>query len=167
MDSSNTQFDRAKFDAVWQRVMPEAFENNMLHTAPSKRADDAWQLRAFMDDEAADARIYCLLADKCTGGTRQALLKISSDERCHFKKLRAALFILTGEMYTPPDACPLIYSAPDMLRRKYMGEKDGAAAYRTAAEKTSNKELAEKYLALSEDETQHSRMLGCIIENMM
>ena len=53
------------------------------------------------------------------------------------------------------------------IERAFLSEKEGAADYRAAAEKTSIKDLADTYLALSEDETRHSRTIGCIIENMM
>lgn len=166
---NNIDFDRAKFDAVWRRVMPEALENNNKQKARTKSAetDNAGQLRDFMDDEANDAKAYCLLAAMCSGSTRQQLLRISSDERCHLKKLRARYFILTGDIYAPPNACPLIYSVRDALRRRYTGEQDGAAAYRAAAETTSGKDLADTYLALAEDEARHSKIIGCLIENMM
>ncbi len=153
MDNNDLQFDKAKFNAVWQRIMPGT--------------EDIGQLRRFMDDEASDAQIYCMLASMCSGSSRQTLLRISSDERYHLKKLRAQHFILTGETYKPPSTCPLIYSVPDTLRRKYTGEKEGSAAYRAGAEKTLNKDLADTYLAFSEDEAHHSRMIGCIIENLL
>lgn len=167
MVNNDSKFDRAKFDAVWQRVMPGAAENDMYQNTLKKDADDAVQLREFMDDEANDAQTYCMLASMCAGSARQMLHRISSDERCHLKKLRAKYFILTGETYTPPNAYPLIYSVPDSLRRKYTGEKEGSAAYRAAAVKTSKEELSDTYIALSEDEARHSKMIGCIIENMM
>jgi rubrerythrin len=169
MDNNDYSFDRAKFDAVWQRVMPGTVDDNIKPNTMTQKAEthDTEQLCDFMDDEANDAQIYCLLASKCSGCTRQMLSRISADERSHLKKLRAKYFILTGETYTPPNACPLIYSVPDTLRKKYSGEKEGSAAYRAAAEKNSHKELADTYLALSEDEARHSRMIGCIIENMM
>ena len=162
------KFDRAKFDDVWRRVMPEAEEDRKERravTAPEK--DDISRLRDFMDDEAHDALLYSALASLCRGRTRQTLFQIASDERCHLRNLKAAYFIGTGEMYHPTDACPLIYAAADTLRGKYRDEKAGAAAYRAAAEKTTVKELADTYLAHAEDESRHAKMIRCIIINMM
>lgn len=172
MDNAFPGFDRAKFDAVWQRVMPEASKTtdhltfaNPMQMTPA--ADDLAQLRDFMDDEANDAQLYCKLASMCCGSSRQMLLNISSDERCHLKKLNAKYFIFTGEVYTPAKACPLIYSVCDTLRKKYAGELAGAAAYKAAAEKTGFPALSDTYLELSSDEMRHSRTIGCIIEKMI
>lgn len=165
---TDLKFDRAKFDEIWQRVMPGTNENNINVQSEQKPTEthEAGQLRDFMDDEANDVQTYCVLASKCSDSTRQTLLRISSDERCHLKKLKAKYFILTGKTYTPPNACPLIYSVSETLRQKYIGEKDGAAAYLAAAEKTSNPELKDTYLALSEDEARHSKLISCLIENL-
>ena len=168
MERNDYDFDRAKFDAVWRRVMPETEDNTSKQKAAIKHSEDneAEMLRDFMDDESCDAQLYCQLAAMCSGSARQMLMRISSDERCHLKKLRAKYFILTGETYTPPNTCPLIYAVCDALRLKYSGEKEGSAAYRAAAERTSDTDLKDTYLALSEDEARHSRTIGCIIENM-
>jgi rubrerythrin len=168
VDNTDVKFDRTKFDAVWRRVIPEAAENN-IGQKPFKQnacSDETCRLRDFMDDEANDARVYCMLASVCAGGTQQILYRITSDEKCHLKKLRAKYFILTGEIYAPPCACPLICSMSDTLRRLYAGEKEGAAAYRAAAETTSDHELADTYLALAEDEARHVKAIGCLIESM-
>jgi rubrerythrin len=173
MEHRNYDFDRVRFDAVWQRVMPELAPATTKHMTVSKQtaSEDAERLREQMNDEAGDARYYgmlaCILASKGAGDANRMLSRISADERCHLKRLRARYFILTGETYTPPDTCPLIYSAPDALRRKYAGEKEGAAAYRAAAEATADADLKETYLALAEDEARHSRTIGRIIENMI
>lgn len=162
------EFDRAKFDAVWRRVMPEAADNNREQNAPKQtEPDEACRLREFMDNEAQDARTYLMLAAMCSGSTLKRLNRIATDEQCHLKKLRAGYFILTGNMYKPPEACPLICSVPETLRRKYRDEKEGSDAYRDAAETTSISELANTYRALAEDEARHLKILGCIIENIL
>lgn len=171
MDDTIPSFDRTKFEAVWQRVMPgtpgaAVHYDHSKQTRPSA-ADELAQLRDFMDDEANDGQIYRALASMCGGCTRQALLSISSDEMRHLRKLKAKYFILTGEVYMPPKACPLIYTVCDTLRRKRAGELEGAAAYKAAAEKTSINELSDTYLELSFDETKHSRIIDCIIENII
>ncbi|MEL4105654.1 hypothetical protein AAFA46_02265 [Oscillospiraceae bacterium WX1] len=172
MENETTYFDRAKFDDVWQRVLASGTNPADIGvTANPGNApggvDDAAQLRDFMDDEANDAQIYCTLASLCAGSARRELLAIAADERCHLKHLRARYFILTGETYTPPSACPLIYSVSQTLRRKYTGELEGAAAYRSAAAATSDMTLRDIYLAHAEDEARHSKIIGCLIENMM
>ncbi|SHH91964.1 Ferritin-like domain-containing protein [Sporobacter termitidis DSM 10068] len=168
MERDNDQFDRAKFDAVWRRVMPEMADAVPEQKPAVKRTepDENERLRAFMDDESCDAQLYCLLANKCSGNARQTLMRISCDERHHLKKLRAKYFIRTGETYTPPSTCPLICAVPDALRRKYSDEKAGAAAYRAAAGATPDADLKDTYLALSEDEARHAGIIGCLIENM-
>ena len=168
MDNKDPVFDRAKFNAVWRRVMPEASEYDTEQKAAKQtEPDDARQLREFMDGEAQDARAYCTLAAMCFGNTRQTLLHIAADERCHIKKLKAGYFILTGAMYEPPASCPLIYSVPETLRSTYKSEKEAACAYRSAASMTPDKELADTYLALADNEARHWKLIGCIIENMM
>ncbi len=168
MDNTDPIFDRAKFDAVWRRVMPEAAEATTKQKTINQNAysDDTCRLCEFMDSEANDTRVYCLLASMCAGIMRQSLYRISSDKKCHLKKLRAKYFIRTGEIYTPPGACPLIYSVKDTLRRLYADEKERSAAYRAAAEKTADHELADTYLAHAEDAVRHIKAIGCMIESM-
>jgi rubrerythrin len=169
MEISDYQFDRAKFDAVWQRVLTGKTESAPKTEQTAKRRGDgeAEKLRCFMDGEAGDAQFYWSLAAMCSAGARATLLRISCDERRHLKKLRARYFILTGGTYAPPDTCPLIYTVPDALRRKYAGEKEGSAAYTAAAESAADADLRDTYLALAQDEARHSRTIGCIIESMM
>lgn len=168
MNNSDNQFDRTKFDAVWHRVLTGT-SNSGLGTpgCPKPEHDDTVQLRRFMDDEAGDAQLYWVLSTKFTGSTRSSLLRISSDEQHHLKRLRGLYFIMTGETYTPPGSCPLILSARQTLRRKYDGERAGAAAYLSAASMTQRQDLSDTYTALAQDETRHSKMIGCMIENML
>jgi rubrerythrin len=168
MERSDDHFDRAKFDAVWRRVIQASGEKSPAQKQTDQYADlgGADTLRRFMDDESCDAQFYSTLACKCSGMTRQTLQRIASDEKCHLKRLRARYFILTGGTYTPPDTCPLITATADALRLKYAGEKEGAAAYREAAEQTSDQELKYTYLDLSQDEARHARTIGCLIERM-
>jgi rubrerythrin len=164
----NTYKDR--FDAVWRRVMSGGTEDAQRPGAKPKAHDpsaaEAGRLRSFMDDEATDAQIYGLLARKFRGRTRQTLLCLSSEERCHLKKLRAKYFILTGRTYAPPAACPFARNVPETLRLKVMDEAESAKAYLDAADETGYAELAETYRALASDETRHSRMLSDIIETL-
>ena len=167
MERNDEHFDRASFDAVWRRVQ-NASGADWTSQKPTERcagADEAERLIRFMDGEAGDAQYYAALALRCPAA-RQTLTRISSDEKCHLKRLRAKYFILTGGTYTPPDTCPLIYSAADALRKKYSGEKDGVAAYRDAAEQASEQDLRDTYLELSQDEARHAKTLGRLIENM-
>ena len=168
MDDKDLAFDREKFEAVWRRVMPEAAENNKEQNAadPTEK-NDARRLREFMDNEARDARVYRMLAAACSGSMRQRLHRIALDEQSHLRKLKAVYFILTGEIYRPPEACPLIRGLPETLRRKYLDEKEGSAAYKDAAEKTPVKELADTYPALAEDEARHIEIIARIIENIL
>jgi len=148
--------------------MPETAEYSREQKAVRQmEIDEACRLRGFMDNEAQDALTYGMLAALCCGSTRQKLFRIAMDEQCHLKKLRATYFILTGEMYMPPKACPLICDLPETLRRKYQDEKEGSAAYRNAAETTSVNELADTYPALAEDEARHLKIIGCVIENIL
>lgn len=169
MDDNELYFDRTRFDAVWDRV---SGSNNAAGTAPMstakpKGADDRAQLREFMDDEAADAQFYCVLASKTTGCTRRTLSEIAADERRHLKKLRTKYFILTGETYDPAPACPVIYSVSDALRKRYEGEIRGAAAYRAAADMTAREDLADTYLEFAADESRHAmeieRLIECLV----
>jgi hypothetical protein len=87
---------------------------------------------------------------------QQILYRITSDEKYHLKKLRAKYFILTARCIHRR-ACPLICSISDTLRRMYTVKKEGSAAYKAAAERASDHELADTYLALAKDEARHSK----------
>lgn len=171
MDNYDFDYDKDKFDAVWRRVKNEpasaADKNDKQKTTAS---DEAARLRDFMDDEACDAQFYAALAcmgQRCAPQTIQPLQHISDDERTHLKKLRAHYFILTGETYTPPCACPLAYSVRDALRQKYSGEGTGAKAYLEAASSTAHEELSDVYRQLAADEARHRKIIGCLIENIL
>lgn len=161
-------FDRAKFEAVWRRVMPEAAgQIGELNAANRPEKGDACRLREFMDNEAQDARVYRMLAAACSGSARQGLHQIVLDEQCHLRKLKAVYFILTGKIYKPPETCPFIRDLPETLRCKYRDEKEESAAYKDAAEATSVNELADIYPALAEDEARHYKIIARIIENIL
>lgn len=168
MDDTEFYYDQEKFDAVWRRVtnQPETGSKKAVQRKAAS-ADEKARLRAFMDDEANDAQIYGTLAGMVSGCARQTLLQISGDEKGHLKRLRAYYFILTGETYMPPCACPLIYSVCDTLRKKYSGESEGSKAYLEAAASTSNEDLSDTYRALGADEARHRKIIGCLIENML
>lgn len=169
MEDIELSFNRAQFDAVWDRVNGN---NANAYTSPAstgkeKSTDDAAQLRAFMDDEALDAQYYCVLASKTSGCTRRTLSNISADERRHLKKLRTKYFILTGEAYDPAPACPVVYSVSDALRKRYAGEVKGASAYKAAAEHTAQEGLADTYLELASEEARHAMDIERLIECMV
>ena len=169
MEQNDSYFDRAKFDAVWQRVRGASDGNCPAPNTAGQRSgmDESERLRRFMDGEACDARFYAALACRCPGTSRQALLRIAADEACHLKRLRARYFLLTGAAYTPPEACPLIVTTPDALRGKHADEREGAAAYRAAAEQTPDQELKDTYLCLSQDEARHARTIVCLLEGLL
>lgn len=168
MEYSDYGFDRAKFDAVWQRVRPDLAASAPAPVKPGCHAEDkeAARLRELMTQEAYDARFYGALAAKCSGHMRRVLSRLSADELCHLRRLRAQYFILTGKSYTPPNTCPVVHSVPDALRRRYSGEKDGAAAYKADAENTRDENLKDTYLALSDEEARHRKILGHMIESL-
>jgi rubrerythrin len=169
MDDNGLYFDRAKFDAVWDRVSGNNPGTGLSpeQTMKLKGADDRAQLRKFMDDEAADAQFYCVLAAKTTGCMRRTLSNIAADERRHLKKLRTKYFILSGETYDPAPVCPVIYSVSDALRKRFEGETKGAAAYKAAAEETARKDLADTYLDFAADEARHAMEIERLIECMV
>ncbi len=170
MDPDELNGCKDKFDAVWRRVMSDSAKDAQHSVGRPKTHDpgaaETGRLRSFMDGEAADAQIYGLLARKFRGCARQTLSGISSDERCHLKKLKAKYFILTGKTYAPPASCPFTRNVPETLRLKLLGEAEGAQAYLGAADETVYADLAETYRALAADETHHSRLLGDIIETL-
>jgi rubrerythrin len=167
MDNAGIYYDNEKFDAVWKRVMNEPEDGSRKVNASGSAgtdADEAAQLQAFMNDEACDAQFYATLAGLAPSGAKNALCRIACDEKGHLKRLRAHYYLLTGETYTPPGACPLIYRIPEALRQKYAGEAAGAKAYMEAAARTGNEELGETYRALGADEARHRKIIGCLIE---
>jgi rubrerythrin len=171
LDNYDFEYDKDKFDAVWRRVKNEpasaVYKNDKQKTTAR---DEAGRLRDFMDGEACDAQFYAALSrmgQRSAPQLTQPLQHISGDERTHLKKLRAYYFILTGETYTPPCACPLAYSVPDALRQKYSGEGAAAKAYLEAASSTAHEELSEVYRQLAADEARHRKIIGCLIENIL
>lgn len=168
MEHSDYGFDRAKFDAVWRRVK---LESAVLTPAPAKpdrytEDEEAARLLELMTQEACDARFYGALAARCSGSMRRALSRLSAEEFCHLKRLRAQYFIRTGQSYAPPNTCPVIYSVPDALRRRYAVEKDGAETYEAEAENARDESLKDTYLALSKEEARHRRILEHMIESL-
>jgi hypothetical protein len=127
MEHIDYGFDRAKFDAVWRRVKPESAVITPAPALPNYHSEDkeAARLRELMTQEACDARFYGALAARCSGYMRRVLSRLSAEEFCHLKRLRAQYFILTGQSFTPPNACPVIYSVHDALRRRTPEKRTG------------------------------------------
>ncbi len=171
MDNNDYGFDRTAFDAVWQRVLGASDEKpsntSDKPSKPPRRTDAAQQLRELMDGASTDAVMYTALSARVSGCCRRTLLCIAGDKKRHLKKLRAQYFLLTGCTYTPPPCCPLIYCVTDVLRQKYLGELDGSASHRNAAEEASDKELSELYQSISEDKASHARLICGVLENLL
>ncbi len=166
MDTSPLDFDKGKFDAVWRRVMKAGSYTPDAPPVPAVPGD-AETLRAFMDDEYCDARVYAALSAKSRGSMRQTLQHIAADERYHYKKLKAKYYILTGKTYTPPGSCPYVRSVAETLRLRYTAERQGAEAYADAAAETYSAELAALYKSLGAEEAQHAEQIGSLLEEML
>lgn len=133
------------FENVWQRV-----------SAANPVAPEEQTLREFIDDETCDTAYYSSLSRMFQGPDRAMLLSHAADEKNHARRLRAEYFIRTGESYTPGGVCEPITGKMASLRTSLQHEQAGAAAYRNAAEQTTDPELRELYLRHAADEDRHA-----------
>ena len=156
-------YDLENLADVWLRVDA---------SSPSEPADgelqDVLTLRRFIDDEESDMRAYLRLAKMACGTPAAAVfIRTAADERRHAKRLMTEHFLLTGDTYAPnvktPDDEPLLTS----VRNRYIGEREGSAAYKKAAEETKTPRLSAIYSELAADERRHAAAMLCLIERLM
>ncbi len=151
---ANTKAALEGFGAVWSRVcggQPEA----------DGRENGLEALRGFIADEACAAAYYEAAAGRFPRFA-QRLRELARDERGHLRSLQGEHFLLTGEIYLPPESCPLPRGGLRALRRAYCDELEAAAAYVSAAQ-GADEALAGLYRRNASDEERHASILKELI----
>lgn len=151
--------------AVWARVMATGDEAQNCPTPPPQcpACITAQELLALMQDEKNDCATYRYLSCKSCGAEAKALKELSQEEACHFKKLHALYYILTGQCVCLDPAKPACTACLAVsLRERYEAELAGARAYEEAAAKWPD--MAAEFRCLAEDERAHSRKLVCLLQ---
>ena len=138
----------SKFDGVWQRVTGTQNDN---------------PLRDFIRDELCTASYNMALARRLTGHARAVLTAQAASARRRARRLRAELFIRSGEVYAPEERC----AAPDAkplpaLRKAYERGTAAAAAYDKAAE-TADGDLAAMAEAFAAERRSEAQALRALI----
>ena len=168
MDQYDISYANEHFAGVWNRVMPVNSDMPGQNAPQKAETNDEAQLRAFINDEAADCRYYTALACRSASGqARRLFSQLASEENAHMRKLQTSYFILTGDTHCPPLDCPYIPSFLDALRTRYIGETKGAAEYLAAAERAGQERLSDLYRSLAENEKRHADSIAALIEQMM
>ena len=168
MDQYDISYANEHFADVWNRVVPTSSAMPEQNAPPKAVTNDEAQLRAFIEDEAADCRYYTALACRSApGSARRLFSRLAAEENAHMKKLQTAYFILTGDTHCPPLVCPYIPSFLDALRTRYIGERNGAEEYMTAAKTTNLEHLSDLYRSLADDEKCHADCIAALIEQIM
>jgi rubrerythrin len=159
----DTNFDSGKFNDVWRRVMPEEKDKEK-----NLGSNEVEILAGFIDDEFSDSRYYKALASKCGNKNIAAIFcRLSREEYIHMRRLQTEYFLLTGDIKKTEPACISVSSIPEALRTRYMGETEGAEAYKKAALYAGNDRRSRLYSELAEDETRHAGEIFKLIEQLI
>lgn len=169
---------------LWQRVDP-TLDPYPLHAAeadtqaqdaalslPGAQADpccmgtDAVQsvevLQGFVREELSDRRSYLFLARRAPAASARRLFQsLAAEEEQHTRRLLAALYLITGERFTPALCYPPLTCGDyrQLLRRRYHDEACVGFNYRRAAQEALDPCLQQLLMEFSEDEYRHARAL--------
>ncbi len=181
-----TEEEYRRYDRVWQRVSPSlapyprlraAAEPGGLHMPePAVRGTDgtgegeAETIRSLLCDELAEAQSYRALAALAPSAEGRRLMRcLASEEAAHAGELRAALFLLTGEMCGVTVVLPpqprLLWR--DLLRERYRAETAGAHAYERAAAETADACRRELFAGLAREECRHAGQLRRLVVKLL
>lgn len=128
----------------------------------SAALDSVDVLQGFVREELADRRSSLLLARRAPSErVRRLLSAIASDDGQHARRLNAAVFLITGECYTPSVCYPPQQSMRfcAALRRRYHEEACGGFNYRRAAQEALDPCLQQLLFEFSEEKYRHARLL--------
>ena len=164
-----TREEHQRYEQIWQRVSPSLAPypaDTPEQTCRATGGREAERLRAFLQDELADAQTYRALAALAPSAEgRRLMRRLASDEEAHAKRLQAAYFLLTGGCYRVTVVLPPQPKLPwrDRLRERCREECQGAARYAQAAEETADVCLSRLLQSLSADEYRHAEtLLDCL-----
>jgi len=159
MDEQDILKSLAGFEEVWKRVTaagPTAEEKAPKPAAAGPPSEEE-TLKRLIEDETCGAAYYNSVSRMFQGKARTMLLSHAADGKRHARRLQAEYFIRTGESYAPSGVCEPVSDRMSSLRTALRREQAGAAAYQSAAERTTAPELREVYLHSAADEQRHAR----------
>jgi len=160
MDENGLTYDSRRFEPVWDRVLGKG--------GPNEKEDSLYAcLMRFMDDEATDERAFRSIASRTGGRYRGELLRMASDEKRWFRRLRTAYFILTGDTYAPEIGQLPRGGTASALRYMYERERAEAESYEAAAKAFSRRDVRELFEQLAEEEKRHASEAAAMLENIM
>lgn len=187
------ELDRAAFERVWRRVMPEdrpdcpftlpsAPPVSALPAVPAPQprrepapaptvclgeasAADLPRLEVFLRQTAEANRLYRTLARRVSGG--KLLSTLAAEKKRQAKRLAAAYFLISGQTYTvPPTPMPRPMPFPLALRDRFQAEQRLAADLLSAAGTTTDMCLADLYQVLAAENRSYAQQLWGWIEQM-
>ena len=189
--SSYSAGDRAVFERVWRRVMPEDRADCPfvlgeepgqppavgeaaalpVPAAPARAVGEgtpASPLPGFIDGALAAWRQYESLARRTRGGGGRTLSGLASAARHRARRLSAAYFLLTGVHYWPASAGGAEGRLPlaAALRERFWAGRRAAAALRTAGEAADDPAVGELCRALAGEEEADARRVWGILEGL-
>lgn len=146
------------FSSVWSRV-----------TGATSAESPETQLRRFLLSEAEDAdmlrTLLCQICDVCV---RKCLTEVRAETLRQMKRLRAALYLLSGEC-----ECPAVKQDAErqeplaILKALYERSERAAAEYRRAAAETDRAGLETIYASLAEAESRSTAALLKCTEQLL
>ena len=143
--------------AVWNRVLgaeQDAQEGETVVTAE--------EVLAWMQVEKDACARYRYLSCKTCGQESAQLRKMAETELCHFRKLHAMYYLLTGHCVQVQAAraeCTTCVS--EALRAAYQGERQAKRLYEQAAERWPA--MADEFYTMAADEDCHSKHIRSMI----
>lgn len=190
-DTGLGEYDRDVFLRVWSRVMPEGGDACPIMTVPPEEKpcrtgevegndfpppedvpclgmsaqEETERLRQFVTDEMHNWQRYRALSRR-SGQCARQLSALAGGCRRRAKRLSAALFLITGVRFWPPEqSVPVPRSYFGALRELFLAEQNRGGAYRSAAEESRDGCLQRLYLDLSDECTVHAAHIRAMIEN--
>ena len=143
--------------AVWNRVL--GTEQNAQE---GETAVTAEELLAWMQVEKDACARYRYLACKTCGRESVQLRRMAETELCHFRKLHAMYYLLTGscvQLQAARAGCTTCVS--ESLRAAYQGERQAKRIYEQAAERWPA--MADAFYTMAADEDCHSKQIRTMI----
>lgn len=190
-DSVLGECDRDVFMRVWSRVMPEEGEDCPITTVqPEQRPcrmceaaendfpppedvpclgaaarGETVRLQEFIAGELHNWQRYRALSRR-SGQCARQLSALAGGCRRRAKRLSAALFLITGVRFWPPEQnLPALRSYFGALRELFLEEQNRGGAYRSAAEESRDGCLQRLYLDLADECAVHTAHIRSMIEN--
>lgn len=150
-----------RFDQVWSRVAQAAPQVGL------PRPDAAMPLREFIDEKHRFASLFKELAQRCSGGSRQALAGISAGEREYMVRLQTELFLLSGELHSPAELCSCIDGTLTALGTAYREKAQIKQRYAVEAASCGDPRLEALYGEIAGFTSRQMEILSRLVEKAM